>query len=50
MNKSYLFPSCDLAKGHKKKNKGNSVKSFVYKGYDTLRARVEWKKKSMIKR
>lgn len=30
MNKSYLFPSCDLAKGHKKKNKGNSEKPFVY--------------------
>ena len=45
MNKSYLFPSCNLAKGHKKKNKGNSVKSFVYKGYDTLRARRVKEKK-----
>ena len=39
-----------LEKGHKKANKENSVKSFVYKGYATLRARVGWKKKSMIKR
>ena len=26
--------------GHKKANKGNFVKSFVYNGYDTLHARV----------
>ena len=30
----------NLAKGHKKANKGNSEKSFVYRGYGTLRARV----------
>ena len=30
----------NLAKGHKKLNKGNSVEPFVYRGYATLRARV----------
>ena len=35
-----ILPFSLLANGHKKANKGNSVKSFVYKPYDTLRARV----------
>ena len=30
----------NLAKGYEKANKGNSDKSFVYRGYGTLRARV----------
>ena len=30
----------EFAKGHKKANKGNSEKSFVCRGYGTLRARV----------
>ena len=30
----------NLAKGHEKANKGNSEKSFVYRSYGTLRARV----------
>ena len=30
----------NLAKGHKKLNKGNSVEPFVYGRYGTLRARV----------
>ena len=34
-------------KGHKKANKGNSEKSFVYRGYGTLRARVCEKKKCL---
>ena len=30
----------NLAKGYEKANKGNSEKSFVYRRYATLRARV----------
>ena len=37
-------------KGHKKANKGNSEKSFVYRDYGTLRARVCEKKKCLSER
>ena len=36
-----ILPFSLLANRHKKANKGNSLKSFVYKLYGALRMRIE---------
>ena len=38
-----ILPFEEFTKGHKKTNKGNFEKSFVYRSYGTLRARMQEK-------